>query len=71
MVSEDQVSFFKDNGYIIIRDFLSPEEVKSLQSWAQEVHDWTPTPESEFMPYDVSHTFESPREFLQPPDTLL
>jgi hypothetical protein len=52
-VTNDQISFFKDNGYLIIRDFLSLQEVQNLQTWAQEVHDWKPTTESEFMPYEV------------------
>ncbi|KAL7935673.1 hypothetical protein V8C35DRAFT_333561 [Trichoderma chlorosporum] len=52
MVNEDQISFFKKNGYLIIRDLLSPEQVIDLQSWAQEVHGWKPTETSEFMPYE-------------------
>lgn len=58
-VTGEQKSFFKENGYLVIRDFLSPEEVKSLQTWAQEVHDWQPTTESEFMPYEVRHASAS------------
>ncbi|CAK7205776.1 hypothetical protein SEUCBS139899_008555 [Sporothrix eucalyptigena] len=51
-VTADQKAFFEENGYLIIRDFLSPEQVKDLQRWAQEVHDWKPTTTSEFMPYE-------------------
>ncbi|CAK7212756.1 hypothetical protein SBRCBS47491_001574 [Sporothrix bragantina] len=51
-VSADQVAFFEQNGYLIIRDFLSAQQVASLQSWAQEVHDWKPTEKSIFMPYE-------------------
>jgi hypothetical protein len=53
MVSDKQLEFFKKNGYLIVRDFLTADEVKNLQQWAQEVHDWTPTPGSSFMPYEV------------------
>ena len=54
MVSSEDVAFFKKNGYLIVRDFLSPEEIRSLQAWAQEVHDYEATETSEFMPYEVS-----------------
>lgn len=53
VVNTDQLAFFEENGYLIIRDFLSPEQVSDLQRWAQEVHDWKPTDTSEFMPYEV------------------
>jgi len=53
MVTSEQSAFFQKNGYLIVRDFLSPEEVKNLQAWAQQVHDYTPTEESDFMPYEV------------------
>lgn len=53
MLSSEQVAFFKANGYLVVRDILSDAETKDLQRWAQEVHDWTPTAESQFMPYEV------------------
>lgn len=53
MVSANDVSFFKDNGYLIVRDFLSAEEIRDLQAWAQDVHDYKPTETSDFMPYEV------------------
>lgn len=53
MLSAEQVESFKTNGYLIVRDFLSNGEVKDLQRWAQEVHDWEATPECDFMPYEV------------------
>ncbi|TQW01086.1 hypothetical protein V2A60_002101 [Cordyceps javanica] len=52
MVSASDVTFFKDNGYLIVRDFLSPEEITNLKSWAQQVHDYEATERSEFMPYE-------------------
>ena len=42
---------FDENGYLIIRDLLSPEETKDLQQWAQEVHDWPNDESSPWMPY--------------------
>ena len=50
--SED-IEFFKKSGYLVLQHLLSPAEVKDLHQWAQEVHDWKPTPESIFMPYEV------------------
>lgn len=54
MVSASDVTFFQDNGYLIVRDFLSPEEITDLKSWSQEVHDYDATETSEFMPYEVN-----------------
>ncbi|KAF5981515.1 epoxidase subunit A [Fusarium bulbicola] len=51
-VTDDQISFFKKNGYLIVRDLLQSEQVKDLQSWAEEVRNWKPTEDSEFMPYE-------------------
>jgi hypothetical protein len=50
---ETQVSSFKDDGFLIVRDALSPEETKALQSWAQEVHDLPRTRDVPWMPYEV------------------
>ena len=55
--SED-IEFFKERGYLIIRHLLSEIEVRDLQQWAQEVQDWKPTLESIFMPYEVSSLFD-------------
>ena len=52
-VSSEQIEFFKKNGYIIVRDLLSRSETEQVQKWAQEVHDWSATAESGFMPYEV------------------
>ncbi|KAF5586155.1 epoxidase subunit A [Fusarium subglutinans] len=52
VVTDDQIYFFKKNGYLIVRDLLQPEQVKDLQSWAEEVRNWKPTEDSEFMPYE-------------------
>ncbi|KAL7904830.1 hypothetical protein GGI35DRAFT_472039 [Trichoderma velutinum] len=52
MLSAEQVAFFKANGYLIVPDILNDAETVEVQKWAQEVHDWTPTAESQFMPYE-------------------
>ena len=54
-LSQDEIQFFNDNGYLIIRNLLTPSETKNLQQWAQEVHDLPRTPEVPWMPYEVSH----------------
>lgn len=60
MVSPEQKRFFENNGYLIVRDFLSRDEIDSLQSWAQEVHDYVPDETSDIMPYEVRILYESP-----------
>ena len=52
-VSEEQIDFFKEHGYLILQDVLCPDEVTNLQIWAQEVHDWPITPGVPYMPYEV------------------
>jgi hypothetical protein len=52
-LSTDQIDYFHEHGYLILRDLLSGEEVDRLKEWAQEVHDWKATPDSIFMPYEV------------------
>ncbi|KAF3073691.1 Uncharacterized protein CFAM422_004402 [Trichoderma lentiforme] len=52
MLSAEQVAFFKANGYLIVRDILNDAETAEVQKWAQEVHDWMPTADSQFMPYE-------------------
>ncbi|KAM0723381.1 hypothetical protein Q7P37_000367 [Cladosporium fusiforme] len=52
MISPEQVQFFGDNGYLIVRDFLSLQEVDFLQPWAQQVHDYVPDESSNIMPYE-------------------
>ncbi|PHH59497.1 hypothetical protein CDD81_3137 [Ophiocordyceps australis] len=49
----EQVDSFKRNGFLIVKDFLSPDETRDLQKWAQQVHDMEPSDTSDFMPYEV------------------
>ena len=35
-LTQEQVDFYQDNGYIVIEDFLTPEE---LETWRQRVDD--------------------------------
>ncbi|KIX95059.1 uncharacterized protein Z520_09369 [Fonsecaea multimorphosa CBS 102226] len=51
-VPEEQMQFFRKNGYLILRNVLSEEETKDLQRWAQEVHDWPTDANSPWMPYE-------------------
>ncbi|ETI23795.1 hypothetical protein G647_05601 [Cladophialophora carrionii CBS 160.54] len=52
MLSEEQIRFFHQNGYLILRDILSADETQDLQKWAQEVHDWPTDERSPGMPYE-------------------
>jgi hypothetical protein len=56
MISDEKIEFFKSNGYVIIRDLLTPEQTKDLQKWAEEVRNWKPTETSDFMPYEVRYS---------------
>lgn len=56
MLSPQQLDFFEEKGYLIVRDLLSGAEAEDLQNWAQEVHDWVPNTASHFMPYKVDDT---------------
>ena len=53
-LSQDQVQFFADNGFIILKNALTPSEMIKLQEWAQEVHDLPRTSEVPWMPYEVN-----------------
>ena len=35
-LTQEQVDFYQENGYIVIEDFLTPEE---LETWRQRVDD--------------------------------
>ncbi|KAI1611824.1 hypothetical protein EDD36DRAFT_267619 [Exophiala viscosa] len=52
MLSHEQCQFFREHGYLIFRDVLSPEETTDLRGWAQEVHDWPTNEDSPWMPYE-------------------
>ena len=51
-LTPDQHAFFARDGYLILRDVLSPAETASLQTWAQEVHDLPRTESVPWMPYE-------------------
>lgn len=36
MLTEDQVSFYRDNGYLLVKGMLDPDEAKALR---EECHD--------------------------------
>ncbi|PHH70521.1 hypothetical protein CDD82_7055 [Ophiocordyceps australis] len=50
--SPDQVASFNQNGFLIVKDFLTPDQTRDLQKWAQQVHDLEPSDTSDFMPYE-------------------
>lgn len=52
MLSQDQLSFFQEKGYLILRDILNKTEVKDLQKWSQEVHDLPQIKNATYMPYE-------------------
>jgi hypothetical protein len=52
-LSAAQLQAFNDDGFLILRDVLTEKQTKDLQKWAHEVHDWTTTENSPWMPYEV------------------
>lgn len=48
----EQKASFEADGFLILRDLLSPTETADLQAWAQEVHDWPTDSLSPWMPYE-------------------
>jgi 2-aminoethylphosphonate dioxygenase len=67
LVSEEQRQGFANDGFLVLRDVLSPTEVEDLRLWAQEVHDWPINDNVPYMPYEVGFSLESSR----PPCQLL
>ncbi|KKK14314.1 hypothetical protein P175DRAFT_0500869 [Aspergillus ochraceoroseus IBT 24754] len=51
-LSQEQVQFYHEKGYLLVRDFLNAGETRSLQQWSQEVHDLPRTPDASYMPYE-------------------
>lgn len=53
-LTSEQLQFYKNEGYLIIRGFFSSPESQELQQWAQEVHDLPRIGDVPYMPYEVN-----------------
>jgi len=51
-LSAEQRAAFENDGSLILRDLLTPDETAYLQQWAREVHDWPTDESSPWMPYE-------------------
>lgn len=51
-ISDEQMEFFEQKGYLIIRDGLSTVEILQLKTWVQEVHDLPRTIDCPYIPYE-------------------
>ncbi|KAJ5912587.1 hypothetical protein N7504_001470 [Penicillium tannophilum] len=51
-LTPEQLQSFQENGYLLVRGFFSEPEAKTLQQWAQEVHDLPRTADVPWMPYE-------------------
>jgi hypothetical protein len=47
-----QRASFEEQGYLVLRDVLSPFEISALKTWSQEVHDLPRTPDCPYLQYD-------------------
>lgn len=50
-LTQEQKESFERDGFLHLPDVLSSDQVKSLQEWSKEVHDWPSRP-GQHMPYD-------------------
>jgi hypothetical protein len=53
LLTESQLRFFKEKGFLYLPGILNPDETVELQNWTQDVHDLPRTPDSKWMPYEV------------------
>lgn len=51
-LSESQLAFFEERGYLIIKDCVSFAETRELQTWVQDVHDLPRTVDCPYIPYE-------------------
>ncbi|KAB8416348.1 hypothetical protein FH972_024868 [Carpinus fangiana] len=51
-LSGDQVDFYNEHGYLVLRNMLTHSETSELKEWAQEVHDMPATQDCPWMPYE-------------------
>ncbi len=54
ILNEDQLQFWKNQSHLLLQDLLSPNEIKKLVSWTEELQSWPETP-GKWMKY-----FETP-----------
>ncbi|KAJ5114175.1 Phytanoyl-CoA dioxygenase [Penicillium angulare] len=51
-LTPEDLESFRENGYLLVKAFFTEPEAKTLQKWAQEVHDLPRTPSVPWMPYE-------------------
>ena len=50
-LSPAQLSFFAENGYLILNDLLTAEEKLNIVAWSNEVKSWPEDSELGYLPY--------------------
>ena len=50
-LAPEQVESFRQNGFLLLTDVFSPQEVADIQKWTAEVKAWPPRV-GEHMPYE-------------------
>ena len=56
-ISDEQMEFFEQKGYLIIPDGLSTVEILQLKTWVQEVHDLPRTIDCPYIPYEEVNSY--------------
>ncbi|PLN78604.1 PhyH-domain-containing protein [Aspergillus taichungensis] len=51
-LTKDQIQFYNEKGYLLLRNFFDGPETDRLQQWTQEVHDFPRTADAPYMPYE-------------------
>ncbi|KAF8590967.1 PhyH-domain-containing protein [Ramaria rubella] len=51
VLSSEQISFFAENGYLIIRDLFTADEKANIIEWTNEVKSWPEDSDLGYLPY--------------------
>lgn len=51
-LSDEQIKFYDNNGYLIINDLLNKNEINNLIHMVDEIQDWKPTPNKWMLYYE-------------------
>ena len=62
-LNKQQLIFFSENGYLIIRHFFNATDILKITSWTKEVSQWPETPGKHKMYFEQS-TIDSNQRIL-------
>ncbi|MEO6040196.1 MAG: phytanoyl-CoA dioxygenase family protein [Saprospiraceae bacterium] len=59
MLSKDKLDFWQDNGYLVVDDVFSPEEISQLITYTHDIENLVETPEKWMIYYEKSRLDQS------------